>query len=1015
MKNILVSLSALLCFFNSAAQIKFDHYSIENGLSQSVVLDIVQDKNGFLWFATQDGLNRFDGYEFKVFKNIRNDSTSISDNWINAIAVGKNNCLWLATESGGVCRFDLKTQTSENFKAVKGKEAFLQNNIIRDILEDKKGNLWVATWGGGVSVLRNGTNRFETYRNSKENRNSVSDDFVRAIYEDENGTIWVGTKIGLGKFNSDSKSFENIYSDGKNKTSLTENFITAIFKDSKQRLWVGTREGLNVSSDDGKTFRQIKPDSKNNSSINDKVILTIYEDSNHNIWIGTYSGGLNKLVGGEESFEILKNSENEPNSLSGNYVRTIYEDHTGLLWVGTWGNGLNKINLKPYKFKHVSVSVNGLNHKFVRSFFEDKNGSLWIGTLGGGINIIDSKTGKYGYLKNIPEIKNTISNNDIYSMVSDKNGQIWIGTNSGLNSYNPETKKIKRYLKNTPELPQLTDDVIRSVVSDKSGNIWIGNRSGIIFYDTDKKLFTTFKVDSLPNPVNVSQLLISSTNELWVSVRDNGVFRFSLAPTPKIISHYTGNSISHNNVLCMYEDSSSDIWLGTASGLNKIETKSGIIRQFSKKDGLPNDVIYGMAESENGILWISTNSGLSRFDPNRKDIWGSHFRNYDLSDGLQSNEFNTGSVFKSESGELFFGGINGYNRFYPSEIKDNLNVPPVVFSNTKILDHIILPKNPEGENLNEIVYHYDDKIFSFEMASLDFTRPEKNQYAYKLSGFDSDWNFSGNRRFANYTNLDPGTYSLQIMGSNNDGIWNQNGETIQIKVIPPFWMTWWFRILLVLLVVVIPVLIYVNRIQKLLELERLRVRIASDLHDDVGGSLTKISLHADLINAGVNPEKLNSNLETISSLSREVIRTMSDIVWAIDARNDTAGNMIDRMRDFAAGILNEKNISLKFEVSGLESSKKVSVDTRQNLYLILKEAVNNSVKYSEATEVKIIINQSDGKFSMSIADNGKGISGVKNKTGHGLGNIQMRSERLAAKVEMKTDNGFEIRLERKEI
>ena len=1018
MKKILFSFSALFIYCNLTAQIKFEHYSIENGLSQSVVLDVVQDKTGFLWIATQDGLNRFDGYEFKIFKNDPNDSTSISDNWINAISLGKENCLWLATESGGINKFDLSTYKSVRYLAGKGDSSKFQSNIARDILEDKIGQVWVATWGGGLSVLKKSDSHFTTFRNNKLDSTSLSDDFVRVISEDKDGSIWVGTKNGLNQLKTGMTKFRRIYSNTKNNNTLSENFITAILKDSKNKLWIGTREGLNLSEDDGKVFKRLLPDEKNKMALNDKIILTVFEDSNQNIWAGTYSGGLSKIISEKGIGQNYKQESNNLNSLSGNYIRSIFQDRTGLFWIGTWGNGLNKLNMNPYKFKHISVSENGLSHKFVRTFFEDKVGNFWIGTFGSGINIINKSSGAFSYLINDPKKKNSISNNDIYATQSDKNGMIWIGTNSGLNRYEPETGKISNFANNPKEIPKETDDVIRSVVNDKKGNLWIGKRAGVLFYDAERRSFTTFVSDSLPTNANVSQLFISSQNELWISVRDDGVYRYNISNKPEFISHYKTNladtnSISHNNVLYIFEDSGNSIWFGSASGLNELNPANGTVRKFYKKDGLPSEVIYGIAESENGILWISTNSGISKYDPNKKNIWGKHFRNYDLNDGLQSNEFNTGSVFKNLSGEIFFGGINGYNQFYPNEINDNPFVPPIVFASTKILDKEVYPDFRDGNR--KLIYHYDDKVFSFEMSSLDFTKSEKNQYAYKLIGFDDEWNFSGGRRFATYTNLNPGTYTLQIIGSNNDGVWNEIGSSLLIEIIPPFWMTWWFRIFIVLLIVVIPVLIYINRIQKLLELERLRVRIASDLHDDVGGSLTKISLHADLINAGVDPEKINSNLEIISNLSREVIRTMSDIVWAIDSRNDTIGNMIDRMRDFASGILTEKNIRLKFEVSGLESDQKINVDTRQNLYLVLKETVNNSVKYSEASEVKILLNQKDEKFQMIISDNGKGISGQKNKTGHGLKNIQMRAERIGANVEIKSQAGFEIKLERQKI
>ena len=463
----------------------------------------------------------------------------------------------------------------------------------------------------------------------------------------------------------------------------------------------------------------------------------------------------------------------------------------------------------------------------------------------------------------------------------------------------------------------------------------------------------------------------------------------------------------------IYEDAQGALWLGTVSGLNKLVLGEGAAPQtpsftrYTEKDGLPNDFIYGILGDAEGNLWLSTNKGLSKFNDRLPP--GKKFRNYDVQDGLQNNEFNVGAYHRGHSGALYFGGVNGFNIFFEQRVKDNSHAPPVVLTAFRVFNEEVALDTAVAE-IKTLALSHQQNFFSFDFAALDFTQPEKNRYAYKMEGFDRDWVQAETRRYASYTNLDPGQYVFRVKGANNDGVWNENGAAVKITIRPPFWKTWWFRLLAAAAAFGALSLLYRYRVSRLLEMERLRVRIASDLHDDIGSTLTKISLHSELIQHSADAGEIKESLRKIGAMSRELITTMSDIVWSIDARNDTMGDLVDRMREFAAGVLPAKAIAFSFDATALVLPQKLPVNVRQNVYLIFKEAVNNITKHAEASHVAIQLKSSNGTFSMTVSDDGKAWRDDENQTGQGLRNMRMRAERIGGRLEIYRDPGYTVSL-----
>lgn len=994
-------LMLVFCSLSRGQDLKFINTGLEEGLSQSVVLDILQDNRGFLWIATQDGLNRYDGRTFKIYKQNPLDSASLSDNWINSICI-QNGFLWIATEYGGICRMDL---VLEKFTRVRIDSAA----TIRCIAPDKSGNIWIGTWGQGVYCLNTKNLQYKNF--NKES--GLSHNKIRSIAVDRNNKVWIGTYAGIDCLDQRTESMSHYYPNETDKSSR-DNFIVAVYQDDRGKVWIGTPAG--IFSITGKKISKLQNDES--FPLSDNYITCINQDKSGAYWFGTLNGGLNKLERYKENesakFITYKHVPANYNSISCNYIRKIFQDNALNVWIGSWGGGLSRFDAKPGKFVHIRPvpdSENTLSFPFIRGFYKFTSGDLLIGTDGNGIDYYNSLTGTYSNFSFTEE--GFLDNNYVYCFTRDSEGNIWIGTFGGLMKW-PDSGSKADLRKSIIELGTVFKfSYIRSIVEYRKGLLLIGAREGLVFFDTHQKKAVLLNKAGFPGE-SVTSILRESAVSFWAGTI-NGLYYITFSgDKPLKAEKYDSKGkgqLSSNKINALLIDRGKKLWIGTSLGLNLYDRKSGSFRYVLSGDGLPNDIINGLLEDASGDLWVSTNKGISRITADGKTL---SFRNYDISDGLQSNEFNQAACYMSEDGEIFFGGINGFNRFYPSAVNDNKFIPPVTFTGIKIFNKEI-HKERADMNHRELRLSYDENYLSFDFASLDFTNPERNQYKYKMEGFDKEWIFAGNHNYASYTNLDPGEYVFRVIASNNDGIWNNRGDYFRIIVEPPYWMTWWFRIVTAALVLSIIMIVYRSRIRRMLEIERLRVRIASDLHDEVGASLTKISMQAGLAVYEKDPVKIKPKLEKIENISREVIGMMSDTIWSIDARNDTVEDLITRMKDFAFNLLNELPIEFKFSAEGLQSGKKLPVDIRQNIYLIYKEAINNSVKYSGASLIDVRLVNCDGVFSMRIEDNGSGISSEKKLKGNGLRNMKMRADRIQGKLELVSERGASVIFTMKEL
>jgi signal transduction histidine kinase/ligand-binding sensor domain-containing protein len=623
------------------------------------------------------------------------------------------------------------------------------------------------------------------------------------IFEDKNGDLWVGTHGGLNRFDIETKTFQRYINDPGDSTTLNDNKISAILEDDRGNLWVCTEGGgLDRFDRTTQTFIHHANDPDNPRSLSHDRVRSIFEDDSGRVWVGTQDG-LNYLDLTHNQFIRYQHDPSDPTSLSSNSIWSIYEDRAGVLWFGTYGGGVSKINPITEQFllyKHRPGSSNTLSENMIWSILQDKKGILWIGTLNGGLNRLDRSTDTFTQYQHDPENPDSISNDDVRALLEDQEGTLWIGTSDGLNKYHPNTQTFTHYQHDPDDENSLSENRITVLLEDAAGNLWIGTRSkGLVRWDPSTDTFQRYQHD----PSNrkslcddrVWSLYQDSSKRIWVGTL-GGLYLLDEANETSICfanDPEDPQSLNHDAIFGINEDLNGTIWVGTwGGGLDRFNPDSQSFKHFTEKNGLPNNVIYGIEVDSEGYLWMSTNWGLAKFNP-----LAETFSNYDVSDGLQDNEFNVGAHFYNENGEMFFGGIRGFNAFIPEEIKANSFIPPIVITEIKILNKTY--KTSISEPI-EIELSYKENFLSFDFAALDYTAPELNQYAYMMEGLDQDWVVAETRHHADYPDLRYGDYVFRVKGSNNDGIWNEEGLAINITIKPPVWATWWFRVLVALVI-----------------------------------------------------------------------------------------------------------------------------------------------------------------------------------------------------------------------
>jgi len=1034
----------LLSVKSQNLSLKFQHLTVNDGLSQNTVKGIVQDKYGFIWIGTQCGLNRYNGYDFRVFKHDALNPNSISDNYILSLFIDSNENLWIGTESG-LNRYDFKTERFIKYLNKSKKDIQIENNCIKIITESKAtpGLLWIGT-NYNICSFDIKTEVFIDYQLPFIDSLQHLSLPIQTIFESSNelGTLWIGTLFGLIRFNTKSGTFTHYGT----KEGLSSNCINYIYEDSQRTLWIGTNKGLNAFNKKTErfiTYKYILKGIESKANIN---IQTIFEDIHNKLWIGTLNNGLNLFNRENKHFKKWVSQQGNTMSISNNNVSEIFEDQSGILWVCTVGKGLNKLNPNYENFGYIYYdqgNPNSLISNSVRSCYIDNKNLLWVGTTN-GISIFDEETGTYEHLIHDPNNLNSLSNNNTSVVYQTKDGIFWFGLKeSGLDRYDANKKTFKHYNynKDIQNPNSIGGNYVRAIYEDKDGILWIGTVSGgLNRFDPATETFKHYYYEK-DNPKSLNDnrvyaIFEDSKGFFWIGTA-RGIAKFD--PKTEIFQRYLANSrdknsLSYQFVMGISEDHLGNIWIATyGGGINKLDPKTGIFKRYTEDDGLPDNAVYIVIEDDENNLWISTNKGISKFDPTTEQ-----FTNFDQKDGLQENEFNSGAYFKSKKGKIYFGGINGLNMFDPKEIKNNEYISPIFITDFKIFNKSILPYDSiNGKPIltksildtDTIILSHKEDIFSFSYSSIDFSNPEKNEYAYILENYEKEWNKVGTRRYATYTNIPAGEYTFHVIGSYSDDIWNEEGKSIKIIITPPWWKTKLFYFLSILTIVSL-ILLYIririshlkkeklilenhvkertNEIQKKnvilqnnqLELEKQKKEINKHLTiitevnatkdkffsiiaHDLKSPFNTIIGFADLLDTDYedySDEERKKFINILSKTSKNTFSLLENLLtWARSQRGKiiikkerlNIKKLVDETILPYSGNASLKNIKIK---NNVPVELQIFAD-KETIKIVISNLINNGIKFTHVDgKISVSAEVKENIVEICIQDNGVGMS-----------------------------------------
>jgi len=1014
---------SLIPLASIATHISFESITTSEGLIQNTVRSIIQDRKGFIWIGTQDGLNRYDGKRFVAYTHKKSDSTSISDNYIDEIFEDHAGRLWIGTRNG----LNVYDESHNNFIHVPLND-FAKSIFIPSIAEDKTGTIWAGTDGAGLLRIKIDSTRNEyvfgitQFLHLDADTSSLTSNTVFALETDEHSNLWIGTETGLcrldaRKLNSPAAdlAFERIRI-CENSTCVFDKGRVSEILNHGSRIWFGTIGQfiyyLDYADTKKETWKSIRLNVKTVVPDELPMVTKMIFDNEDNLWITYGNVGLEKISFENDSVieQHFEHDKSKSNTILSNSCITILKDRTSMLWVGTT-NGISLLNRLKERFNaRVFPVVDHDTSDFnVQTFYLDHNRFYFFGTNGTGLFIYDN------VLKKTSTI-NALRSLDIYSIKKDDKGDFWIGTGNGVafltgNSlFKQQDSQTMvnsncgvRFFKKNPADPghSIQSNIVFSLTQDHNNRIWIATGQGLSSMDISTEKITPVDL----NPSNpslfaeriVRHLLIDAANKLWIAT-DGGLFQYNLSSNT--FSKMNGGqddstSLPSQRIICLHTDFQNHLWIGTSGGgISMYDPATNTFHSFSENDGLASNVVQGIQSDPTGNLWISTNKGISRFDLERKT-----FTNYDEKDGLASEEFNEASSLITADGFIFFGGQNGYNSFHPDSIRLNNAVPPVALTDFKLLDKSLLNDNLETRQQilsgRPLTFGYTENSFSFEFAALNFISAEKNQYAVMLVGFDKTWVMLGNRNFVSYTNLDPGPYTLRIKAANNDNVWNETGISVPIIITPPFFRTWWFRISLI---IAITLLVYVyyrehirsieNRKEKELALRQtqLKEQFLANMSHEIRTPLNAImGMTRLLYEKNPKPDQLKY-LNAITQSSDHLLVLINDILdfSKIEAGKIELENIPFNIRD----AINNVHTTLRFkaEEKGLTFSARISPEVPKTvmgdpvrLAQVLINLAGNAIKFTAKGSVMITcsadeINGEQSRIHFNVIDTGVGIA-----------------------------------------
>lgn len=1017
----------------------FDHFGVEHGLSQSTITGLTVDPDGFLWIATEDGLNRFNGYEFDVFRHNPLDSTSLAANRTGeGFFMESDGTLWC------YCAYSAASIHNGNGTFTHFKTPHDSITIISAFLEDSKGNLWLRYRNRqgrlGVAVANQADSGFEFFNIDFPQNSALCNSYLHIVHEDRNGLIWGFSLNSLIRYNPSTREKKIFFPRKLDSAPLgPEDLLVRIIEDSRGRFWVSTRPGLMLFNKITEQFEESQPLLRKLPFIKENICLNLTVDSQGDLWFYIFNRGIVRL---SKNDSITYFSPDCPNSYIPMRGGRIYGDSQNEVWI-TSNKHLLRFNRKNNNFDIIQQQAaqpgNPQTHFYGR-MLDDRRGSFWVGTGDCGLLRIDRFKNRFKQLLYQPAATHSLAGPDVRGVIKDHQNRICIANRgAGLTVFDPQQGTCEYFFNKSPHKYD-----IFCVHQDADSIYWIGTcRNGLIKWNRKQNLIQQASPMVTKGGVNhqcyeIRQIYEDSHGILWLSMRGGGLYRFNKQTNKrekiaglsfnayedsrgiiwygteqglwrydpqtgaqKNYHHIPGNSrsLSHNTVFKMYEDSHGRFWVGTFhGGLNLMNRETGEFKAYRAYQGLANDIVYEIQEDDCGCLWISSNNGLTRFNPETETT-----KIYDSEDGLPFNSFEACSSFKDKNGILYFGTERGLVWFNPDELAENPFPPPVHITNFYKFNEQVKFKDAL-KNIPEIKLSYKDAVFSFEFVALNYIHPEKNKYAYKLEGLHDDWILCGTQRRATFSHIPAGNYLFRVKAANNDGVWNETGDSIKLIITPPFWQTWWFKGLLALAALGLGYLVYWLRLTHFRRIERIRIRIADDLHDEIGSNLGSISMMSSMVKQGrINNGQVQEFLSTINETAVKTAESMRDIVWFIQPENNSAERIILRMRDFAARIL--QGIQYQFTIDEKAFSGKLDLNSKRNLYLIFKELLNNIARHSKAEKVEIAISTQNGHLCLCVTDDGTGFDTNRPVTGRGLNSIKCRARGIGAKFHISSRPG----------
>jgi signal transduction histidine kinase/ligand-binding sensor domain-containing protein len=998
---------------------QFERITAENGLSNNAVYQVIQDKKGFLWFLTGNGLNRYDGYDFKIYSYDPADSNSLAAGLFYSLVQDKNGLLWFNSENEGIYSFNPVTEKFIHYRNNTKDRNSLKDDLTQGLAVDKAGTIWIATQSG-LDKLDPQTNTFTHITHERNEKTSISNNFISAITIDEDDNLWLVTaEPGLDYFNTQTQKLIQHFNFGSSSNPIEDWNIHPYGANAGRNgnVWIGSRvDGLYCYNTRSKKITHYQHEKKNPYSLSDNGVYKAYEDKKGNLWLATDAAG-----GSIEYYDQASGRFYHKPIDDIQYIDFL-EDNSGKIWIGTM-NGIYTCSppLKKFEsYSHVKGDKNTLSGNAVYSFLRDHNGNMLVGA--NTVNIFDSVTKKF-----IPFGLNNLSglllqNCFVWKMFQDSKNILWIATIFGLFSYDPVTKAQHWYRFDDEDSTSLGASSCTGIIEDSKGRYWVTTwGGGLEAFDPVSGKFRYFMVHEGENSIStntVGGIFEDSKGTLYIGGGGtSGLITFNPdKETFKIYKHRVNNPNSPGSDVAQnfLESKNGVIWF-CGGGVNAFDPETEKFRAFTMKDGLCSNSISSIVADNAGNYWLGTQNGLSCFTPPENPFDPTskfHFRNYNKSDGLPGNTMAFSAAYKDSDGKLYFGTESfGFFCFKPEDLNDNKFKPPVYITDLKLFNTSIHPHEADSilkqpiELTQQITLTYNQNDLSLEFAALNYIHPEKNQYQYKLENFNKGWiTTDATRRYADYTNLNPGKYIFRVRAANNDGIWSPHEASLVIIIAPPFWQTWWFRTLIALAAAGLIYGIYRYRLQQVLRLQNIRNRIASDLHDDIGSTLNSISVYSEV--AKNDPEKKEYSLNMIGESSRKVIDAMSDIVWTINPENDSFENIILRLRSLAYNLLRAKDIEFTFKADETLNHLKLSLEKRRNFYLIFKEALNNLIKYSRARRVQISLLYDSNRITLLIRDDGLGFDTTKKYNGNGLTNIRNRAKEINAQLHIESGEGI---------